>query len=178
MLRFALVALLATSACRLSLEDEGGGGDDGVNPPQQCMVVTTNPACVEAEASATMVPDVAATLPWIEQNIFNPNCGGASCHGTPAGGGNPTGRLVLTTASHDKLVNADATFAVGRKLVVPGDVPKSYLMVIMRYLSLDEADPSPAPEPTGGRYMPLGSPAICCQKLDAMARWIMAGAPP
>jgi hypothetical protein len=166
LLRFALVALLATSACRLSLEDEGSS--DG----RQCMIVTTSPACVEAEN----MPAVSSTLGWIEPNIFTPNCGGNSCHGMPAGGGSPTGRIVLTTASHDKLVNVDATFATGRKLIVPGDVPKSYLMVIMRHLSLDEADPSPAPAPSGDRYMPLGSPAICCQKLDAMARWIEAGA--
>ena len=164
MLRFALVALLVTSACRHSLEDEPAA--------RQCMVVTTSPACVEAES----MPEVSSTLGWIEQNIFTPNCGGNSCHGMPAGGGMPTGRVVLTAASHDKLVDVDATFATGRKLVVPGDVAKSYLMVIMRHVPLDEADPAPAPAPSGDRYMPLGSPAICCQKLDAMARWIEAGA--
>ena len=173
--RFALVgllALLAMSACRLSLEDDDGGdnGDD-MPPDRLCMPVATNPQCVEAEG-LQQVP-----LSWIEQNIFTPNCGTGSCHGVPAGGGPPLGRLVLTTASHDKLVGADATLAIGRKLVVANDVPKSYLMVIMKHTKLDEADP-PAPAPTGDRYMPLGSPPVCCQKLDALARWITAGALP
>jgi len=164
MLRFALVALLATSACRHSLEDEPAG--------RQCMVIMDSPACVEAAA----MPEVSSTLGWIEQNVFTPNCGSTSCHTAPVGGGMPTGRLALTTASHAQLVNADATFATGRKLVVPGDVAQSYLLVILRHLSLDEADPSPAPAPSGDRYMPPGTQPICCQKLDAIARWIEAGA--
>ncbi|HSK00102.1 MAG TPA: hypothetical protein VK932_02630 [Kofleriaceae bacterium] len=164
MLRFALVALLATSACRISLED------DGVAPPpdgggKQCMPVPANPQCAMAEA----MPDVSAKLGWIEQNIFVANCGGTSCHGT----GSPF--PVLTTGSHAKLVDVDTTLAPGRKLVVPGDVGKSYLMVILRHLNLDQADP-PAPAPARNAYMPAGLPPICCEKLDALERWILAGA--
>jgi hypothetical protein len=173
MRRFALVgllALLAMSACRMSLEDEDDGGDD-MPGGRLCVPVTTNAACVEAE---TLDP---VPLSWIEQNVFTPNCGGASCHGVPPGGGAPVGRIVLTSMSHDKLVGVDATFATSRKLVVAGDVAKSYLMVIMKHTKLEDADP-PATEPSGGRYMPLGSPPVCCQKLDAIAKWIAAGAPP
>jgi hypothetical protein len=170
MLRFALVALLATSACRISLDEDDDGNPDGGG--RACTVVTTNQACVNAE----MMPAVSQTLSWIEPNIFKPNCGTPSCHGMPAGGGNPTGRLVLETGSYSKLVNADATFATGRKLVVPGSIPQSYLMVLLKAITLQEADPSPAPVPSGDRYMPLGSPPICCQKLDAIGRWITAGA--
>jgi hypothetical protein len=172
MLRLALVAaLFATSACRMSLDDDDGGGDGGA---RLCEVVTTNQQCVDAAA----MPAVSSKLPWIEANVFSPNCGGTSCHGMPTAGGSPGGRIVLTTASHDKLVNADNMLAPGRKLVVPGSVPQSYLMVIMRHISLAEADPSPAPEPARGQYMPQGlTKPICCQKLDAIAAWINAGAP-
>jgi hypothetical protein len=170
MLRLALVALLATSACRISLDKDNGGDGPTDSGPLRCVDVTTNPVCVMAGT----LQDV--TLSWIEQNVFTPNCGSASCHAAPTAGGNPAGRIVLTSNSYTQLVNVDATFATGRKLVVPGSVPQSYLMVILRGISLDEADPSPAPEPSGGRYMPLGSPIICCQKLEAMKRWIMAGA--
>jgi hypothetical protein len=171
--RLLLVALLVLSACRISLDDDDGGGG---NPDggRACMVVTTNMDCTNAEA----MPAVSGTLSWIEQNVFNKNCQGASCHGTTTTGGPPTGRITLTTGSYSKLVNVDATFATGRKLVVPGSVPQSYLMVILQAITLQEADPSPAPEPSGGRYMPLGSPPICCQKLDAIGRWITAGAMP
>lgn len=166
-----LLALLALSACRMSLEDEGGDDntDDDMTGGRLCTVVMDSPSCTAAEGMQTV------TLSWIEQNIFTPNCGTGSCHGVPTAGGSPGGRVVLSTASHDKLVNVDATLATGRKLIVPNDVAKSYLMVIMKHTKLSEADP-PAPEPTGGRYMPLGTGPVCCQKLDAMARWIMAGA--
>jgi hypothetical protein len=171
MFRLALVALLVTSACRQSLEDDDGGTSVDGTGGRACNVVASNPTCVMADA----MPDVSQKLAWIEQNVFGQNCGSSSCH-SPAAGGNPAGRLVLTTGSFDKLVNADATFATGRKLVVPGSIKQSYLMVLMHGISLAEAEPSPAPEPSGGRYMPLGSPAVCCQKIDAIGRWIMAGA--
>jgi hypothetical protein len=170
MLRFALVALLATSACRLSLDDDAppAGNDGG----RLCMPVPSNPTCAMAAAD----PVASSKLSWITANVMTPNCGGSSCHGMGAGGNPPLGRIVLTTDPHTKLVGVDATFATGRKLVVAGDVGKSYLMVILRHLTLDQADPSPAPEPSGGRYMPLGVPTICCEKLDAMAKWIQDGA--
>lgn len=171
MLRLALVALLAASACRLSLEDEGGDdmppGDGG----RLCKVITTSQTCTDAVNNQS--------LNWIEQNIFTPNCGGNSCHGqAPL----PGGRIVLATGSHAKLVGIDAEFAPGRKLVVAGNVNQSYLMVLLRHLSLGDADPSPAPEPPPisndvPGYMPLGIPdPICCQKIDSLVRWIEAGA--
>ena len=166
MLRLALVALLVTSACRHSLDDNDDSSDgDGAR------------ACMPADTASCNAADSNQTLAWIEPNIFEPNCGGASCHGMPAGGGNPFGRIILTTGSHSKLVNVPATFATGRTLVVPGNVAQSYLMVILKHTALEDADPAPAPAPSGDRYMPLGSPPICCQKLDAIARWIEAGAP-
>lgn len=169
MIRLALVAslaLLATSACRYSLEDEGGtGGPDGTGG-RLCTVITSSQTCVAAETNQN--------LAWIEQNIFTPNCGGNSCHGATA---NPGGKIVLTTASHDKLVNVPSDLVSGRMLVVPGDVKKSYLMVLLRHISLADADPSPAPAPPSDPgYMPVNSDPICCQKLDALARWIEAGA--
>lgn len=169
MIRLALVAslgLLATSACRYSLEgdDDPVGGSDGGG--RQCQVVTTSQTCVDAANNQN--------LAWIEQNIFTPNCGGNSCHSNiPL----PGGRIVLTTASHDKLVNVESEITPGRMLVVPNDVKKSYLMVLLRHLELAEADPSPAPEPPEDvGYMPQASGPICCQKLDAIVRWIEAGA--
>jgi hypothetical protein len=166
MLRLALVALLAASACRYSLEDEGGDdmppGDGG----RLCKVITTSQTCTDAVNNQN--------LSWIEQNIFTPNCGGNSCHGqAPL----PGGRIVLTTGSHAKLVGVNAELAPGRKLVVAGNLNQSYLMVLLRHLSLGDADPSPAPAPPEDPgYMPVNSDPICCQKIDALVRWIEAGA--
>jgi hypothetical protein len=167
MLRLAIVALLATSACRISLEDDGG--DDTVTPSdggRLCKVIESSQTCKDAVSNQN--------LAWIEQNIFTPNCGGNSCHGnTPL----PGGRIVLTTMSHDKLVGADAELAPGRKLVVAGNVRQSYLMVLLRHLSLGDADPSPAPAPPEDPgYMPQNSDPICCQKIDSIVRWIEGGA--
>ena len=166
MLRLALVALLAASACRLSLEDEGGDDSPPGDGGRLCKVIETSQTCKDATSNQN--------LAWIEQNIFTPNCGGNSCHGqAPL----PGGRIVLTTGSHAKLVGVDAELAPGRKLVVAGNVQQSYLMVLLRHLSLGEADPSPAPAPPPDPgYMPVNSDPICCQKIDAIVRWIEGGA--
>jgi hypothetical protein len=160
--------LIATSACRISLEDEGGGdGDDMPMPGRLCKVITTSATCVEAANHQN--------LAWIEQNIFTPNCGGNSCHGNVP---TPGGRIALAAMSHGKLVNAESEFAPGRKLVVASSVKQSYLMVLMRHVSLADAEPSPAPAPPADPgYMPQNSDPVCCQKMDAIVRWIERGAP-
>lgn len=175
MLRFALVALfatLATSACRDSLDD-GDDTDSGDDTPgvRECKFVPENATC----KMAMDMPAETAKLSWIEQNIFAANCGSGACHGVPPGGGTPAGRVLLTQNSHAALVNADNTLAPGFKLIVPNNVTQSYLMVLMKHLTPEAAG---APPPARNAYMPLGNPTgVCCEKLDALERWIMAGAP-
>jgi hypothetical protein len=166
MVRFALaaaVALTASAACRISLDEED---DSGMGSGARQCRVQDNTACNAAEGQAS--------LTWIQANIFDRNCGGGSCHGNVA---NPGGRLVLAVGSHAKLVGAASMLAAGRTLVVPGNVAQSYLMVLLRHVPLAEADPAPAPAPTGAGYMPPNNEPICCQKIDAIVRWIEAGAP-
>jgi hypothetical protein len=166
MLRLALVALIATSACRLSLDDDNDDGAPPTDGGRLCKVVTDVPSCVDATSNQS--------LSWIEQNVFSQNCGSPACHSPAAGGGMPSGRIVLTTASHDKLLNATNMLASGVKLVVPNNVNQSYLMVLMRHLTPAQTG---LPAPARDAYMPLGTGPVCCQKLDALERWIMAGAP-
>jgi hypothetical protein len=55
------------------------------------------------------------------------------------------------------------------------DVKSSYLMLMLHDFDPTTATP-PGREPGIG-YMPLGFGSLCCQKLDAVERWITAGAP-
>jgi hypothetical protein len=64
-----------------------------------------------------------------------------------------------------------------RKLVVPNDVKSSYLMLMVRDVPPAMATPPGTAPPGSIGYMPQGSTTLCCQKLDALERWIMAGAP-
>lgn len=136
---------------------------------------------LEKEADSTCEPDPAsstcsavagqATLQSLQTNIFTLNCALAtSCHGA---GGNPP--ELTAGQSYARLVNAASVLQPSRKFIVPGDVSASYLMVMVHGIEPAEASP-PTVRPPGG-YMPKGLPPLCCEKLDALQRWIEAGAP-
>jgi hypothetical protein len=156
MIRLVVLASLLIS-CRITLDTE---------ELKDCEIDMTQATCTGAEGHAD--------LTWIQQNVFTFNCGSTSCHGASASpGGGLDMRDKATTYSH--LVGVTSSLEPSRKLVVTSDVNKSYLMVMVRGVSLDMADP-PAQAPANG-YMPKGIPkGLCCQKLDALERWITAGA--
>jgi hypothetical protein len=157
MIRLVVFASLLIS-CRMSLEEE--------DPVAQCEISMTQSTCVGADGKSD--------LTWLQTNVFGINCGSTSCHGASA---SPGGGLDMKdkTATYMHLVNASSTLDPTRKLVVPGNVEKSYLMVMIRGVPPGMADP-PAQAPALG-YMPKGDPkGLCCQKIDAVERWIMAGA--
>jgi hypothetical protein len=82
-------------------------------------------------------------------------------------------------ASHAKLVDVDSNLDAGRKLVVPGAPKQSYLMMMMQHYSPELMEPTPAePPPDDVGFMPQNAngAVVCCQKLDAIDRWITAGA--
>lgn len=119
----------------------------------------TGDACAEAKNHSD--------LAWIQSNIFTPSCALAGCHKTPAVGG---GHLILDTGqSHGQLVNTASTSSSSWMRVVPGDASKSYLLTAMGAQS--------GPRPVDG-FMPLGNPPLCSDKVDAIRRWIAAGAQP
>jgi hypothetical protein len=106
-------------------------------------------------------------LAWIQANVFTPSCARSGCHVGPAVG---AGHLGLDTGqAHGQLVNMPSTSATSWMRVVPSDTTKSYLLVAMGAQS--------GPRPSDG-LMPLGSPPLCSEKVDAIRRWIAAGAPP
>ncbi len=160
MVRLLLLASLLVG-CRISLEDESG--PDLVE--RNCMPNGPGATCAAAEGKSE--------LSWIQTNVFDINCGSGSCHGAAL----PEGGVDLRPGqSHKNLVNVNSVLESSRKLVVPGDLQASYLMLMLGAYTPDMAEPAGSAPPGG--YMPKGVPTgLCCQKLDAIERWIMAGAP-
>ncbi|HET7499702.1 MAG TPA: hypothetical protein VFK02_01820 [Kofleriaceae bacterium] len=162
MLRLILVASLLT-ACRISLENEDTGNVMG---GQVCKVSTSSQPCADAVNHSD--------LAWIEANVFNV-CVFSGCHN---GDNTRQGKIDLRPGqSYAHLVNYASGIDTTRKLVVPSDVAASYLMLMLRDLPPDMASPPANPPPGNVGYMPQGNATLCCQKLDALERWIMAGAP-
>src|SRR5215208_6012551 len=140
MIRLLVIAGLL-AGCRLSLEKEA---DTACEP---------DPASSTCSAVAS-----GATFQSIQTNILTLNCAlAASCHA--AGGNSPE---LTASQSYARLVNAVSVLQPSRKLVVPGDVTASYLMVMVHGIEPAEASP-PTVKPAGG-YMPKGSGTLCCEK--------------
>jgi hypothetical protein len=162
--RLAAVAILL-AGCRVSLESNDLGGDI---TSRQCTVSTTSQPCMDATAHSDFA--------WIEQKVFVASCDFSGCHSSA----NDAGKLDLRSGmSHDHLVGVSSMIDRTRQLVVPNDVPASYLMLMLRDVPPAMANPPAGPPPGNIGYMPQGpaSAALCCQKLDAIERWIEAGAP-
>ena len=106
-------------------------------------------------------------LTWIQDNVFSASCALSRCHAED----NQAGGLVLATGmSRDYLVNRPSTVQSGWMRVVPGDPAHSYLLVAVG------GEPGTPPE---GSVMPWGGlPMLCSQELDALQRWVAAGANP
>ncbi|HEX3760317.1 MAG TPA: hypothetical protein VHW23_16485 [Kofleriaceae bacterium] len=115
-----------------------------------------------------------ADLGFIEQKIFALSCNFSGCHDSP----NDSGKLDLHAGgSHDHLVGVTSMIDATRKLVVPNDVQASYLMLMLRDVAPAMANPPGNSPPGSVGFMPQAAPTLCCQKLDAIERWINAGAP-
>jgi hypothetical protein len=133
----------------------GGGGEGGDDDPDGGV----SPSCQEA-----MLHD---DLQWIETTVFARSCVFMSCHSGAATQAN--GLNLEPGQSHAELVGQPSIVAPTETLVVPGDPAASYLLVALGR--------NPGTLPMGGT-MPLSSPPLCDQKIDAIERWIAAGALP
>lgn len=133
-------------------------------------------ACTAADPNAT--PDAGtggaceeasshSDLAWLQANVFTPSCAVGGCHHAAAAG---AGHLSLDTGlTRTQLVNTASTSATSWMRVVPSDATKSYLLVAIGAQS--------GPRPSDG-LMPLGNPPLCTAEIDAIRRWVEAGAPP
>lgn len=118
---------------------------------------TGDPACAEAANHSDFT--------WIQDNVLTPSCATGPCHDAIE----PDVDLDLSAgAAHGNLVNKGASTQSGWIRVVPGSPDDSYLVVALGR--------APGPMPRDG-FMPLNMPPLCEAKLEAVERWILAGAP-
>ena len=168
----AVIALASLSGCEYDLDSCARShtctayntGDGGTLTCE----MSTAQSCVEATSHQE--------LSWIQTNIFNGQCTFSGCHN---GGKTPQGKVDLTTGkSYAHLVGVASTLEPTRQLVVASDPKSSYFEVMLGVIApADATPPASAPRSDVG-YMPQdnGGSLLCCQKLQAIDRWIMMGA--
>lgn len=111
-------------------------------------------------------PNENSTYHDIQEYIFDKSCANSACHAAPANAVN----LNLTYAlSYEDLVGREPRnpAAAGMKLVDPGNPENSFLLTKL-------IGPT---TPEQGVRMPLGGGAVHNGKIDAVRKWIAAGAP-
>jgi len=105
-----------------------------------------------------------ADLAWIQSNVFSASCALSSCHNSTSQAG---GMILEPGMAHDYLVNQPSSQHQGWMRVMPAQPDMSYLLVAI----------GGAAGPDMGT-MPWQMPALCQEKIDAIQRWIAAGANP
>lgn len=169
----ALCALVALPGCEIPLDqcaknhtcNLAPGGDGGNSTMCQ---MSTSTACMDATTHSD--------LTWIQQNIFDKQCIFSGCHN---GAATSAGKVDLRDGmSYAHLVNFASILTPGRTLVVASDPKSSYLEVMLGIIKPSDATPPASAPPASVGLMPQsnGGQLLCCQKLDAIDRWIMAGA--
>lgn len=168
-MRVAL-ALIAVASCRYSLDS---AEFNDAAQARSCTPSATNQGCLDAEAHSDFT--------YIHATLLKPKCTFRSCHD---GGTQPAGKLDLRTldVSRTQLVGAPSRLDTSRTLVVPGNARQSFLLVMLGAYKPADMDPPLAEIPNDAQGRPVGTmpqsaPVMCCQKLDAIERWIIAGAP-
>lgn len=168
MLRLVLLASLV-AGCRIHLDSEDTPTDA---PPggRACKVSTTSQACMDATTHMD--------LTWIQANIFDASCIFSGCHNGAATAAGKTDLRMGMSFAH--LVNvASPHLDPTRMMVKPGDPQNSWMMVMLGDEDPTKMTPPGNPPPASVGLMPQnsGGTLLCCQKMDALNRWITAGAP-
>ncbi|RKU27714.1 hypothetical protein C6497_10855 [Candidatus Poribacteria bacterium] len=114
------------------------------------------------------VPDEHSSYHAIQEYVFDRSCANSACHAAPT---NIAGLNLTYANSYEEIVgevpeNPNAA-AAGMKLVDPGNPENSFLLTKLI---------SPIAREHGAR-MPLGSGVLHDGKIDAIRKWIAAGAP-
>jgi hypothetical protein len=162
-MRAVLLAALLVLGCRYDLDK----ADVDANTSGRTCKVSTAAVCIEAETHSDFT--------WIKGKIFAANCFGSSCHS----GSTASGMLDLTDDPYTTLMGAAGTGTMSnldptKQRVVAGDPASSYLFFIVHGLDGNQGTFTDPPSNVG--FMPMSNSTLCCQKIDAIERWIMAGA--
>ena len=163
-----IALLLAVAACGHDTGMPPPHGDPGVDAGDDEPVTHGDASAPTGDAALTICQEAKqhSDFAWLQQHVFTPSCATAMCH---AGAEPDVGLSLEAGEAYNNLVNKGASTVTGWTRVVPGSIAESYLAV-----SLGRAE---GPPPRDG-YMPLGADPLCVEKLEAIERWILAGAPP
>jgi hypothetical protein len=144
----AALALSTIAAC---------GGDDQATADAGPDAISA--ACLEATQHSD--------LTWLQDNVFQRSCAGfADCHKGAAT--SASGLSLERGQTRTQMVGVDSVLFPQYKRVVAGNAAESYLMIIS-----GKYQGPLSPKGT----MPYNSSLLCREKLDALERWINAGAP-
>jgi hypothetical protein len=147
------IALVCVTGCKIDLDHA---------PTQGSAMCTDSTAATCADATSHQ------ELSWIQQKVFTPQCSFSGCHN---GENTKQGKIDLRNGhSYTTLVNGASALVPGATLVVPGDPTTSYLEVMLG------SQPGTIDPTVGVMPQSNGGLLLCCQKLDAIERWIMDGA--
>jgi hypothetical protein len=168
-MRAVLLSALFVMACRIDL-DHAETPDAAVSG--RACKVSTSSSCMEAASHSD--------FGFIKNSIFPLSCSSSSsCHmsSTSSGkldlsAGNAYASLMGPTGAGGVKSGVDAS----RTLIVAGQPKASYFFFLLHGVKASEGDPAFSEPPTDVGYMPMNNNSICCQKLDAIERWITAGA--
>ncbi|MCW5954912.1 MAG: hypothetical protein KIT69_21870, partial [Propionibacteriaceae bacterium] len=128
-------------------------------------LVTTQGSAIAAECSN----DFPSTFAAIQKVIFEGRgCTSAACHDASASGG----LNLLPDVAYDNLVGRPAETIPGWERVREGEKDRSLLFINVAAKTTPDSFTAPL------RAMPLGAlPALSTNEIEAMRRWIEAGAP-
>jgi hypothetical protein len=162
-----LTAVATVAACQTEV-DHHVYNDAGTSE-RACMTSTTDSVCLQAANEDSFA--------WIQQNIFATNCFGSSCHDQGGQGRLAIAQQVSATQAYANLVGSGGTGVSSmidptRMLVVPGNGSASWLEVMVQEIPPSAASPPAQPPPDDIGFMPQANGVLCCQKLDAIDRWI------
>jgi hypothetical protein len=170
-MRVVLLSALLLCACRISLDTAEEVMDAPANG-RSCPTGTST-SCLEAESA------MHADFTFIKTSIFPISCSASSsCHMSATS----SGKLDLSSANaYTSLMGPNGTGAMSnvdktRMLVVPGQPKASYFFFLIHGVDAEDGEPPFSTPPSTVGFMPQRNKPICCQKIDAIERWITAGA--